>query len=217
MRWMLARPLLKLVREPNSDRLLRVERTIRLLAGQTGSENVSRLADRLMHLAEADIASPREAQKALADLRLILPDTAAIDEAIQSLESFRPRKQPRRAMAGCDEYRGDGHALYFWKTPGKPRPDDLSHKLADGYWALKEAGCPTPVAELSRIFDTVRDQVDHDLPALDRRAIDRRLTPFRKLRTIGESLPWRAAYWREATDRIAPMPRPPLKFTWSAV
>jgi hypothetical protein len=216
--FVMIQPLHKRMDKKSVDltKAMAVARTLLQLAGDKGSKEIQRLAHRIWMLAlqstTGDIAPPRVVEAFLRDHNQQLAGDQC-DVARQALEGFTPR--PNRHKLPYVEYRGRGGAEYLYVGRKKRWPkDDLTFRLVDAYWALKEAGCRQCIAVLARRLTAIIGK------KWTWNMIESRIKPYKTIRPSNWlHFPWRERYWLYVNRASEHPPRcdveQPFVFTWS--
>ena len=199
-------PLWKRVERVETGLALAAARTLKQLAAGSGSSEVPELACRLwiLPLREEwadEIAPPRDVRRVLEKLspgRALPEDHCRV--AIELLDGFRPKRLPDPPEhvvywgpdgsiavptdKSIEDYRRAQGALPKVKRIKSNYPqDDLSLRLADAYWTLREAGCKTAVAELARVLSAKRVNGREWAPNVIRKRLGARIAE--PIRSIG--------------------------------
>ena len=215
--YLFAMPLWKRQARIETDLTLAAARTLRQLALRRRSKPILQLAGRLWALPlrgewPGPVLPPAKIRKALETLS----DAGLVPEqerraAVAELEGFRPRSIP--ASATHVGYAGPDGSVYFPTertiAMAKARQagqtdrddpkrlkshypaDDLTFRLEDGFRALKEAGCKTPTAELTRALNARRVKAKQwSAEAVRKRLRGRKTEPRHWMAS-----PYRQGYW----------------------
>jgi hypothetical protein len=186
-------------RQRIDDNAHAVARTLVQVADSTGFHEIRQLATRILlldlQMGVGNVAPPKVVLKFLQVHEQRLPCTQ-YKIARSALKNFKPR--PKRHAFTHVEYRGRGGAEYYWVGSKKRWPqNDLTFRLVDAYWALKNAGWPQPVAFLARRLNELAETDLIGIPETKwtSNKIESRIKPHKKLEKPWIHFPWRERYW----------------------